>query len=65
MEFEMIKLTHEMELLTAVQDNSAQRDIIELQSLRETDQWHRQLMAVDLARLTDDNALLQRRIEQL
>jgi len=61
----MIKLTHEMELLTAVQDNSAQRDIIELQSLRETDQWHRQLMAVDLARLTDDNALLQRRIEQL
>ena len=61
----MIKLTHEMELLTEIQDNSAQREIIELQSQRETDQWQRQLMAVDLARLTDDNALLQRRIEQL
>lgn len=37
MESEMMKLTHEMELLAAVQDDSAQRDIIEIQSLRETD----------------------------
>lgn len=61
----MIKLNHEMELLSAVQENSNQSEIVELQALRETDQWHKQLLAVDIARISDENAHLQRRNEQL
>ena len=65
MEAEMLKITHQMDLLKALQETQSPREFMDLQHTVENLQWQKSIADLELTRLSSENDLLHCRNVQL